>query len=70
MRLYKITASSENATLPNRFMYVGSKAEGVLERKALMEQGFKRKDISEVEIEVPTDKAGLLKFLNEPAVVF
>lgn len=65
MRLYKIIASYTPATeLPSEMVWVGSKADGVVKRKALMEKGFRRKDIEEVEVDVPTNKEGLLAFLN------
>lgn len=68
MRLYKITAStSKNDISPVR-IFVGAKAEGVIERKKLAELGFKRNEISEIEVDVPTDKQGLLTFLNTLAV--
>ena len=44
MRLYKITAStSKNDISPVR-IFVGAKAEGVIERKKLAELGFTLKD--------------------------
>jgi hypothetical protein len=68
MRLYKITASNPSGTsaeLPDsETVWVGSKAEGVTARKKMADDGWKRKEIDEVETEVPTDKAGLLAFLN------
>ena len=67
MRLYKITATAPDTEpgLPNtRITWVGSKAEGVQARKKLADDGWKRKEVEEVEVDVPTDKAGLLDFLN------
>lgn len=65
MRLYKIIASYTPVTeLPSETVWAGSKADGVAKRKALMEKGFRRKDIEEVEVDVPTNKEGLLAFLN------
>ena len=66
MRLYKITAKNPSDTsLPDTHTtWVGSKAEGVQARKKLADDGWKRKEIEEVEVDVPTDKAGLLEFLN------
>lgn len=68
MRLYKITAknpSDDSAALPDsETVWVGAKSEGVAARKQMAEDGWKRKEITEVEVDVPTDKAGLLAFLN------
>lgn len=65
MRLYKITAAAvPGAELPAKTQWVGAKAEGVLARKALAEEGYRRKDIAEIEVDVPTTKAELLAWLN------
>lgn len=65
MRLYKITAAAViGAELPAKTQWVGSKAEGVQARKALAEEGYRRKDINEVEVDVPTTKTELLAWLN------
>jgi len=63
MRLYKLTASTAGATEITR--WGGSKADGVAFRKEQMEAGFKRAQLTEEEVEVPTDKTGLIKWLNE-----
>lgn len=68
MRLYEINASTNRVPLKPVRIFVGAKAEGVAERKLLAEMGFKRNEISEVEVEVPTDKQGLLTFLNSLAL--
>lgn len=62
MRLYKITA--RDGTVNNETHWVGSKAEGVAKRKQLAAEGWARKEIDEVEVEVPTNKEGLLTWLN------
>lgn len=67
MRLYKITAHTTRMPLIRETKYVGSKSDGVIVRKALLEEGFMRKEIEEVEIDVPTDKVGLLEWLNKNA---
>lgn len=66
MRLYKISVSEEtdDGTPFMRQHYVGTKADGVAYRKQLVEEGFRRKDIEEVEVDVPTNKEGLIAFLN------
>lgn len=68
MRLYEITASTDRIPLKPVRIFVGAKAEGVAERKTLAEMGFVRKEISEIEVDVPTDKQGLLTFLNSLAL--
>lgn len=68
MRLYKISAAIESKDLSDavlRIRYVGSQSEAVAARKALLELGAKRKDIDSLEVDVPTDKAGLMAFLNQ-----
>lgn len=65
MRLYKIIATSPTPDdLPGETLWVGTKAEGTAARKALYEKGFRRKDVVEAEVDVPTNKEGLLAFLN------
>ena len=68
MRLYKIIATNTNGasdiTKP-KTQWVGSLADGVQARKKMMTEGYRRKDITETEVDVPTDKAGLLEFLNK-----
>lgn len=63
MKLYKIKASGNGEAL-TKTMWVGSKDEGVAARKALYEEGYARKEVTEVMVDVPTDKAGLLAWLN------
>lgn len=63
MRLYKIKAAGNGDAL-TKTIYVGSKAEGVTERKKLYDEGFARKEVTEVEVDIPTDKAGLIAWLN------
>lgn len=65
MRLYKITAN--DGTAGSETHWVGSKAEGVAKRKQLATEGWTRKEIDEVEVEVPTNKEGLLQWLNTGA---
>lgn len=60
MRLYKITANE--TALPS--VWAGSQAEAATARKLLVDQGAKRKDLVTEEIEVPTNKQGLIDFLN------
>ena len=67
MRLHKITANiatADNDTAAIHIKYVGTQAEAAATRKAYMALGATRKDIESVEVDVPTDKAGLMAFLN------
>ncbi len=57
MKLYKITC-------PLGTQYVGSLADGIVARKALADKGIKRADIKQEEVDIKTDKSGLLKYLN------
>jgi len=61
MKLYKITANV-GGTIETQ--YVGSLADGVAARKALADKGIKRADIKQEEVDIKTDKPGLLKYLN------
>ena len=69
MRLYKINAEYLHDDNTKVFVtqFVGSKADGVAERKKLMDDGARRKDITETEVDVPTDKTGLINWLNANA---
>lgn len=67
MRLYKIVGKNKpSGNLPDTTTkWVGTKAEAVAARKELTDTGYKRADIDSDEIDVPTDKAGLLDWLNK-----
>ena len=67
MRLYKITAlnTSHGDTPDSDVTWVGSLAEASAQRKKLTTDGFARKEIETEEVDVPTDKVGLLGFLNK-----
>lgn len=72
MRLYKITASytktdADKGDVTTFTQFVGTKSEGVMVRKDLMTDGARRKDIEEAEVDVPTDKTGLIAWLNANA---
>lgn len=66
MKLYRITAlnTSHGQTPDSELHWVASKAEAASKRKELVASGFKRAEINTEEIDVPTDKKGLLGFLN------
>mgnify|MGYP000005144360 FL=1 len=67
MRLYKITATP-NTGREDQFTtqtnWVGSQADAASVRKSLVDDGWKRVEILTEEIDVPTNKDGLIKFLN------
>jgi hypothetical protein len=63
MRLYKIKASGQGDVL-TKIVWVGSAAEGVAARKVLYAEGFARKEVTEVQVDIPTDKISLLEYLN------
>lgn len=69
MRFYKISTPVSNmpegcAHLTNT-LFVGSLSEAPAARKVFTALGIKRKDIESIEVEVPTDKAGLMEYLNK-----
>lgn len=61
MKLYRITATTE---AENKTVWVGSQSDAGKARKSLIEDGFKRAELVTEEIDVPTNKEGLLAFLN------
>ena len=63
MKLYRTKAKDESAGY-----WAGSQAEAAGHRKKLNGEGHKRDTISTEEVEVPTNKAGLLEFLNQHGV--
>lgn len=69
MRLYKITATIDHPTDDDTRVlvtkYVGSQSEAATTRKELLDQGATRKGTETFEVDVPTDKAGLMAFLND-----
>lgn len=66
MKLYKttITASSGNLDETTKVSWQGTQADSASVRKKAMDDGAKRKDVTTEDVEVPTDKAGLLAWLN------
>ena len=68
MKLYLVTAEvdvSEDGTKFDRHaIWSGSQAEAASARKELTARGARRKDIKTTDVNVPTDKEGLLRFLN------
>jgi len=66
MKLYKITATGrpDSETPDSETHWVGTQADAASKRKQLVTNGYKRAEVDTEEVDVPTDKAGLLKFLN------
>lgn len=61
MKLYRTITS----TADPKEAWAGSQAEAASQRKAFNQSGVRRDDIVTVEVDVPTDKKGLLEFLNK-----
>lgn len=66
MKLYKITVhvAREDGEAPI-VEWLGTQAECASSRRKWNSEGVKRNDIDTEEVEVPTDKKGLLAFLNQ-----
>lgn len=64
MKLYRIDATTGDGQ-DTVSQFVGTQSAGATLRKELGEQGFKRKDIVTAEVDVPTNKEGLIAFLND-----
>ena len=63
MKLYRIVAASEKgADIITR--WVGTQSDAAKTRKELVADGFKRAELSTEEVDVPTNKEGLIAFLN------
>lgn len=64
MKLYRIVAASEKgADIITR--WVGTQSDAAKTRKELVADGFKRAELSTEEVDVPTNKEGMLEFLNK-----
>ena len=64
MRLYKTDYRDDEITEPtDKKAWDGTLADASKRRVTLKKEGYR--DIASKEIDVPTDKAGLLAFLNE-----
>lgn len=66
MKLYLITSKTKvdvGDTL-EASEFVGSQAEAATVRARMNKDGIPRKDITTTAVDVPTDKEGLLRFLN------
>ena len=66
MNLYLVHGLIATETTVETFaQWCGTQAECASARKAFAERGAKKADIFTREIDVPTNKAGLLEFLNK-----
>jgi len=68
MRLYKQTAKvpdDDHMGVRSETLWSGSQAEAASQRAAWVKSGVKRADITTEEVEVPTNKQGLIGFLNQ-----
>lgn len=63
MKLYLITATTEAPE--TQVIWGGSQAEAASARKEMLARGATRKDLKTYEVDVPTNKEGLLQFLND-----
>lgn len=61
MRLYLVHVTKPDV---KKFAWVGSQAEAAAARASFTSDGHKRADIETKEVDVPTDKKGLIEFLN------
>lgn len=62
MKLYFVKAS---AGCDYESRWVGTQSDAGKARKEFVEKGFKRAEITTEEVDVPTNKEGLIKFLNK-----
>lgn len=62
MKLYRISATQDAEV--KEVVWVGSQSDAAKARKELIEDGFKRAELLTEDIDVPTNKEGLLDFLN------
>lgn len=70
MKLYRLEATINPDDGEAPFVnWVGTQADVSKTRKQMMkDHGFKRSEIEVEEVEVPTNKVGLLEFLNNNSV--
>lgn len=67
MNVYKVTGKNNSGSeAPDtETRWAGSQTEAAKARKALGEAGFKRSEIETHTVEIPTNKDGLLEWLNK-----
>lgn len=64
MKTYLVYTNTADSELESSAKFVGTQADAATERKQLVISGWPRKKITTAEIDVPTDKSGMLSFLN------
>ena len=64
MKLYKIVGKTADKS---KTVWTGSLADAGSTRVSMVSDGFTRKEIETFTVDVPTDKAGLLNWLNGQA---
>lgn len=64
MKTYLVYTNTADSELEASAKFVGTQADAATERKQLVALGWPRKKIATAEIDVPTDKSGMLSFLN------
>lgn len=65
MNLYLVTRRFyPSVDLEENSEFVGSQAEAAAVRARMVKEGAARKEITTISVNVPTDKEGLLRFLN------
>lgn len=66
MNLYLVIGANEGAQSEpvERAIWAGSQADAASARKQLGTEGFRRMEIATYEVDVPTNKPGLIGFLN------
>ena len=61
MKLYRVSANAD----VQKVVWVGTQSDAAKTRKEFVADGFKRAELSTEEVDVPTNKEGLLEFLNK-----
>ena len=60
MKLYRVSANAD----VQKIVWVGTQSDAAKARKEFVADGFKRAELSTEEVDVPTNKEGLIAFLN------
>ena len=60
MKLYRVSANAD----VQKIVWVGTQSDAAKARKEFIANGFKRAELNTEEVDVPTDKEGLIAFLN------
>ena len=60
MKLYRVSANAD----VQKIVWVGTQSDATKARKEFVADGFKRAELNTEEVDVPTNKEGLIAFLN------